>query len=174
MLTPLIFDPIYRHAIWGGDLIHRHLARNLPPSGRAESWEIADRKEGSTVLCRGPLEGLSLTELMRSHSAEIMGAGYEGPFPFLAKLIDAREALSFQVHPNEESAWRHGGEAKSEAWYILATEGEAHIWLGKREGVSVERAKKSLVEGGIREVARQQAVSPGDVYYVPGGLLHAI
>ena len=154
--------------------MHRHFARQLTPSGSAESWEIVDRKEGSTILCRGPLEGLSLTELMQAHSAMIMGGGYEGPFPFLAKLIDAREALSLQVHPNEESALRHGGEAKSEAWYIIATEGEAHIWLGKREGVSLEAAKKSLVEGSVREVARRQAVFPGDAYYVPGGLVHAI
>ena len=57
-------------------------------------------------------------------------------FPILAKLLDAREKLSLQVHPPAAVAASLGGESKNEIWYFAAADDGAEIFAGLRPGVT--------------------------------------
>ena len=49
-------------------------------------------------------------------------------FPLLTKIIDAKNDLSVQVHPDDEYGLANEGElGKTECWYVLAADECAEI-----------------------------------------------
>ncbi len=163
--------------VWGGRRLETHFGKELPP-GRSigESWEIVDRPEAQSVVRQGPWVGRTLHELWSKHRAEIFGEGLpDAPrFPILAKLLDAREKLSLQVHPPESVAGSLGGESKNELWYFATAEPGAEIFAGLRTGVDAAQFEKALREGKVADLVPRIPVQAGDSFYVPSGRLHAI
>ncbi len=51
---PLIFKPVYKDYIWGGQKIARHYGRKDTPRCCAESWECSTRPEGMSVVAAEP------------------------------------------------------------------------------------------------------------------------
>ena len=89
-MNPLIFKPIYKERVWGGQKLASLLGRTIPqniPIG--ESWEIVDRVADQSVVANGPHQGKTLNELLNSHGKQIMGASYKAntPFPILVKWL---------------------------------------------------------------------------------------
>ena len=180
MLEPLLFKRHFVEKVWGGRSLEGRPGIELPEGMRVgETWEIVDRPNENSVVARGAFEGRTLRELMQIHADEILGrapAGKDGRFPLLVKYIDACENLSVQVHPDEEAAQRIGGtaEAKTEAWYVLASKPEGVLYCGLRPGV--ERTAFAGVasdEAVVQHMARWD-VAAGDCLFVPGGTVHAI
>lgn len=176
---PLVFEPIYKPKIWGGDRIFAYWQRPNPydePIG--ESWELADLEEDQSCVAAGPAAGKTITELIPSWGPELMGRVglFEGRFPLLIKFLDARESLSVQVHPNEAVARKLGGNVrvKHEAWYILAAEPGGAIYHGLEAGVTADRLRHASLSGEVDGVLRKVDVSPGDCYYLPSGTPHAL
>lgn len=174
-LYPLRFRPVYKDYLWGGDTIARRFRPDLPPGIYAESWEVSAHPDGMSVTVNGPLAGHPLAALVERYGAALVGARVGGgPFPLLVKLIDARERLSVQVHPDDEAAAAHGGEPKTEMWYVLDADPGASVFAGLAPGTDARRFRRALAEGGIVEVLRQVPVRAGDAVYIPGGRVHAI
>src|SRR5208283_3380917 len=99
-------------------------------------------------------------------------------FPLLVKLLDARERLSLQVHPPPALAAKFKGEPKTEMWYVLEADQDAHLIAGLRRGVSAADFMRSL-EGvkdskPIIDYVYRFQVLPGDSFFVPSGRIHAI
>lgn len=172
-LYPLLFTPVYKHYIWGGDRISRTYGRHLPPGIYAESWEISNRPEGMSVVANGDLAGKGLKDLVIESGVDLLGRG-RSHFPLLFKLIDSRECLSVQVHPNGANAGTVGGEPKTEMWYVLAADPGAHVFAGLAEGVGEPEFTQALREGKVSGVLNSVPVSAGDAVYIPGGRIHAI
>src|ERR1041384_385718 len=100
----LRFHPIYQERVWGGDALNRELGRKLPAGKRiGESWEIVDRPEAQSIVRQGARKGRTLHQLWCEEREEVFGCGLPDTprFPILAKLLDASEKLSLQVHPPE-------------------------------------------------------------------------
>jgi mannose-6-phosphate isomerase len=177
LTKPLLFEPIYQERVWGGRAMETVLGRNLP-AGKCigEAWEIVDRPEAQSVVREGPLRGKTLHELWSQHRAEIFGADWPEAtrFPILAKLLDAREKLSLQVHPGPRAAQSLGGESKTEMWYFLATEADAEIYAGLRHAVTQSGFRAAIEKGKTADVIHRIKVAAGDVFFVPSGRLHAI
>ena len=74
-LYPLTFAPVYRGYPWGGDRIARTYGRRDAPAVAAESWEIADRDGGMSVVREGPLAGVTLRELVARLGSRLLGRG---------------------------------------------------------------------------------------------------
>ncbi len=177
MEGPIRFRPLLMERVWGG----RGLAdfgKELP-AGRpiGESWELVDRPEAESVVAGGELDGVTLGSLWRDRP-ELFGARAAdlGPrFPLLIKLLDAREALSVQVHPPAAVAAAHAGEPKTEAWFIAAADPDAHLLVGLRPGVT-----RALVEAALRDgddvaaLLHRIDVAHGDAILIPSGRVHAI
>ncbi|MCA1808667.1 MAG: type I phosphomannose isomerase catalytic subunit [Kiritimatiellia bacterium] len=174
-LYPLPLMPAYKDYIWGGDRIPRRYQRDLPPGRYAESWEFSDRSEGVSVVADGPLRGRRLDELLAQYGADLVGADVATErFPLLIKLIDARERLSVQVHPNDMTAPLTAGEPKTEAWYVLAADADAAVYAGFKPGTDEQALRSALLQGRVADLLERHAVRPGDLIYIPGGLVHAI
>ncbi len=162
---------------WGGRRLESLFGKKLPPGQPiGESWEIVDRPEAQSVVRDGPWQGKTLHELWTKHRAEIFGTNLpvSPRFPILAKLLDARETLSLQVHPNAALASSLGGEPKSELWYFAAVDEGAEIFAGLRENMAPEQFEKAIDDGSAASLVHRLAVATGDSFFVPSGRLHAI
>jgi mannose-6-phosphate isomerase len=179
--TPITFTPLLKERIWGGTRLSSVLGRTLPQNACAigESWEICDRPDDQSIVSNGPLKGTSLNELWRHFRTPIFGAPFKDHpspnFPLLFKILDATDTLSVQVHPPASVAPRLGGEPKTEAWHILESAPDAHVFAGFNvPDLSVESLRKLLSENDAASVLHRIPVRAGDTLFIPSGRCHSI
>jgi mannose-6-phosphate isomerase len=127
-----------------------------------------------------------LKELMEDYPLEILGEQhykkYGSNTQFLLKFLDAAIRLHIQAHPTIPFAQKHLGSnsGKTEAYVILGIREEVrdpYIYLGFQHPVSREDFKQAVVNqdsGRILSCFEKIYVKSGDVFFVPGGLPHAI
>ncbi len=172
---PLILSPAYKNYIWGGNRIPATFNRTLPPGIYAESWELSDRPDGMATVNNGPLQGTTLADCVTHLGHDLLGHGAcQSSLPILVKLIDARERLSIQVHPDNESAAGGFGEAKTEAWHILAANPGSRVYAGLKPGTDRSSFLTALNSGNLEECLNTIPVQAGDTIFIPGGRVHAI
>ncbi len=172
--------PYLREQVWGGRRLQSHYGKPLPadrPIG--ESWEVSAYSGMSSVVSRGPEAGRHLGDLMRDSGEELLGSRLyqraNGVFPLLIKLLDAQDDLSVQVHPDDGYVLDQalGDCGKSEAWYILHSEG-GRVCSGLVEGVGKTEMKEAIRDGRVGEILRFHEVRAGDVIAIPPGMVHAV
>ena len=96
-------------------------------------------------------------------------------FPVLIKFIDAKQALSIQIHPDDEYALENEGEyGKNEMWYVIDCEPDSYLYCGLSKDVSKEEIDERIKNNTITEVLNKIDVKPGDVVMVKAGTIHAI
>jgi mannose-6-phosphate isomerase len=178
MLYPLRFHPLYKRYIWGGRKFETSLGRALGPGENyAESWEICDHAADQSVVCRGPLAGATLGELVARHGRELLGRNHPQPrFPLIAKFLDARQTLSVQVHPNDAQAARLNppDSGKTEAWIILEAEAEGLIYAGLKPGVYRPTLQSAIREGRCADCLHSFHPQAGDCVFLPAGTVHSM
>lgn len=176
--SPLTFQPVLKRLIWGGRRLGTVLDKPIGPEpDYAESWEVADHRHGRSVVDDGPQAGRTLQEVVRSLGPELLGAshGHLEQFPLLFKFIDAREALSVQVHPDDARARRLADDnGKTEAWVVLRAEPGALIYAGLRPGVDRPAFEAALAAGTIEAALHRFPARAGDCVFIPAGTVHAI
>ena len=120
--------------------------------------------------------GATLPELIGIHGAALTGSAVKEPFPLLIKLINARQQLSVQVHPDDAYAMAHHQKlGKNEAWAIIDALPGARLVLGLQDSVSLEDLWTAALQGqAIEGLLRSVPVRPGEVYNIPAGTIHAI
>lgn len=174
-LYPLLFSPIYKDYIWGGDRIVRCYHRPVPPGVYAESWEISDRSEDMSLVTNGPLAGQAFHDLVRDYGGNLVGTLCPGNrFPFLMKILDARDRLSVQVHPDDTSAKAVQGEPKTEMWYVLDADPGAMVFAGVKPGIQAALFRQAIEKGTVADMLNSIPVLQGDIIYIPGGRIHSI
>lgn len=123
----------------------------------------------------GPCKGLSLRELIERFGTSLLGKTKgASSFPLLIKILDAREPLSVQVHPNQTTASLLQGESKNEMWYVLEAKPGAAVYAGFTPGMTRDLFLQAIQEGNLSQRLQCLPVSAGDAIYVPGGCVHAI
>ena len=177
-IAPVRFEPLFKQRIWGGTRLRDAFGKQLPagePVG--ESWELAELAEGQSVVAGGPLDGLTIRQLLNRHGREF---GFtelqcEPPFGLLVKLLDANDVLSVQVHPDGKAAKQWPGEAaKTECWYVIEAEPGSVIYCGVRPGVDRADLQDALGTGDVESRLVCHLVSEGDFFFVPAGTAHAL
>lgn len=173
-MYPIKFENLYYHRIWGGrDLeIFRD---NLPEGDIGESWDIACHKNGTGIVANGALKGKSFLEIINEYSHELVGTKVSTEsFPLLVKLINSREKLSVQVHPNDEYAQKYENESgKTEAWYVIDAKPGAKLIVGTKN-CDKETFTKAIAEGKTMNYLNVIDVKKGDCFLINSGLVHAI
>jgi mannose-6-phosphate isomerase len=171
-MYPIRFNPIYKDFSWGGDKIARKYLR-LDISGRvAESWEVADRPEGMSVVANGQFKGKKLRELVDEMGEKLLGKGQKfDKFPLLLKILDAKEHLSVQVNPDEETVKTLKGEPRTEMWVALE---EGAVFAGLKKGAAKDEFLKALEKGDPVEFLEKVELKKGDTVFIPAGRIHAI
>ena len=103
---------------------------------------------------------------------DLLGAGQTGTrFPILAKIIDAKENLSIQVHPDETTAVKLNGEPKDEMWVMLD---EGSVYAGIKADVDEAELKKGIKGKKAEDLLDQLDLKKGEAVNIPGGRVHAI
>lgn len=99
-----------------------------------------------------------------------------GDIPVLIKLIDARETLSVQVHPDDEFALKieNARNGKSEAWIVLECEEDSFIIYGFNRILRKNELRSMLENGLIAKVLNYVKVKKGDCIFIPAGTVHSI
>jgi len=93
----------------------------------------------------------------------------------LLKMLFTCEALSIQVHPDDDAAHAMGlARGKTEAWYVLAAEPGATVALGLQSSLSPAQLRAAIEDGSIAECMSWRSAAAGDVIFVPAGTIHAI
>lgn len=171
-MVPIRLQPAYQHYVWGGNRILRHFHRQLPPGRYAESWEVSDREEGMSIIANGKWQGRTLKDLLAIFKEQIVGKGKDWEkFPLLVKIIDAKENLSVQVHPNVEMALRNNCQPKSEMWIALAP---SRVYAGLKPSVTKEQFLNAVEKGYVESVLCSVDLQEGEAVFVPAGQIHAI
>jgi mannose-6-phosphate isomerase len=174
-LYPYLLTPAYKDYIWGGTRIPEIYHRAGTPTPCAESWEVSDRSEGESIVQNGPCQGVKLSDLIKDLGPALVGPHHtEGPFPLLIKLIDAKQHLSVQVHPDDATAPLFDAEAKSEMWVVLDATPGAKIYAGLKPGTTKELFLEALDQARLETVLQAVPAIPGQTIFVPGGKVHAI
>ena len=180
MLYPLKFNPLFEERIWGGDQLRRKMDKKLPEGKLiGESWELSAVPGNVSVVANGKLAGNSLEELIEVYMGELVGDKIYNKFgllfPLLIKLIDAQDALSIQVHPNDKLALeRHNSYGKTEMWYVIDSEKDAELCLGFNRPVTKEEYLRHVADGTLADILARVPVKPDNAYFIPAGAIHAI
>ena len=98
-------------------------------------------------------------------------------YPLLVKIIQANEALSIQVHPDDEMAVKLEGEGtvgKTECWYVLSAEPGAKLVYGLSGDYPKEELAKAITNNDLERYLNYVEVHQGDFIFIPSGTVHAI
>ncbi len=174
---PLVCAPLFVPKVWGGRKLETILGKRLPPGERiGESWEVADLPEGTSKIAAGELQGWTLRGAMEEYAEDIAPNADDGRFPLLVKFIDAEEALSVQVHPDEQACRElfPSARSKHECWLVVHAEPGAAVLHGVKPGVTKSMLEAAVGDDGLLEHLRRVPVQAGDVIYIPAGTVHAL
>ena len=173
------FQPILKTLLWGGDKIipYKQLDSDLQRVG--ESWELSGVKDNESVVAGGPEAGTTLPKLIARHGSALLGSAnferFGTEFPLLIKFIDAQQDLSIQVHPDDALAWeRHQSKGKTEMWYVVNADPEAHLRSGFSKQVTPEEYEASVADNTITDLLADYKIQAGDVFFLPAGRVHSI
>ena len=170
-------DPAFKDYIWGGTRLRDEYGKKCDYDKVAESWELSCHKDGPSVVADGEYKGLTLNEYIEKAGKGVLGKNCERfeNFPILIKLIDAKDNLSVQVHPDNDYAMRVEGEyGKTEMWYVVDCEEGAQLIYGFNKSIDKEEFRRRIKDNTLTEVCNFVDVHKGDVFFIKSGTLHAI
>lgn len=176
MVYPIKTAPVFKQYIWGGQNLEKKFAKPVPFETAAESWEISCHNDGLSLVAEGEHKGKTLKEVIFSNKKEMLAKDDMEVFPLLVKLLDAKESLSVQVHPDNQFAAEHenGELGKTEMWYVIDAKPGACLVYGLREGTTPEILRRSAQDGTLEEHLNYVPVKKGDSFHIPSGTIHAI
>lgn len=172
----LKLNPVFKDYLWGGTKLRDEYGFESNLDKLAEGWMLSCHKDGENKILNGEYEGKTLTEIVKDNPNVLGENGKKFEyFPILIKLIDAKNDLSVQVHPDNEYAMRVEHEyGKTECWYILDCDDDAELIYGFNREISSEEFKKRIADNTFLETVNKVKVKKGDLFFIEAGTLHAI
>ena len=170
----LFLAPVFKQMLWGGSQLRDKFGYEIPGDDTGECWAVSAHPNGDCTVKEGKYQGETLSGLWEKHP-ELFGGPGTDRFPLLVKIIDAKDDLSIQVHPNDGYAKIHenGSLGKTECWYILDCPEDASLVIGHNAG-SKEELEEMVHQGKWEELIRQVPVKKGDFIQIDPGTVHAI
>lgn len=171
-MEPIFLEPVYKYNIWGGNKISE--IKDIEEKRIGESWEIAANSNGTNIIKNGNFAGLSLIELFNIKELRKLIFGKycikAQRFPLLIKIIDAKENLSVQVHPNNYRAKKMEKDSgKTELWYILDCEEDGKIICGLKSKKNIK-----LTKDNIKDNINYLPIEKDAFVLMEAGTIHAI
>ena len=196
--------PACKQYLWGGEKLIREYGISSPKTPLAEAWVLSAHPDGDSRISFSDMarfsegtassdraefseetasseggffsEGESFADYLKSYPEAAGSLGKAFPFfPTLIKLIDAKKALSIQVHPDDSYALsREGQYGKTEMWIVLEREEGAFLYFGFQKDYTEEEIRRAIEEENFPSLLCKVMVEPGDVFFIPAGTVHAI
>lgn len=176
-MYPLLLKPAVKDYLWGGTRLKTEYKYETDKDIAAEAWVLSCHKDGADTVENGSLAGKTLAEVIALWGDKAVGkkAAAFPYFPLLIKLIDAKDRLSVQVHPDDEYALEKEGEfGKTEMWYVVDCDEGAELIYGFNREVSKEELERRIKDNTLPEICNYVPVHKGDVFFISAGTLHAI
>lgn len=174
----LKLNPVFKDYIWGGTRLRDEFKMETDMDPVAEGWMLACHKDGMNTIDGGRYDGKTLKEVIDENGEiKILGKNSEkfAYFPILIKIIDAKDNLSIQVHPDDAYAKRVEHEfGKTEIWYVLDADEGAELIYGFKEKISKDEFRKAIESNTLPEVLNSVKVHKGDLFFIEAGTVHAI
>ncbi len=167
----LKMQPIFQDKIWGGDRLNTVFGYTIPTKTTGECWAISGHPGGDCSI-----EGTDRTlGQLWKEQPELFGNLPGDIFPLLIKIIDAKDDLSIQVHPDDAYAGvnENGSLGKTECWYVLDCDEGATIIIGHNAS-SREEMAQMVAQGRWKDLLREVPIHKGDFFQIDPGCLHAI
>ncbi len=175
-MEPIFLLPVIKDYIWGGTKLRDEFHYDAQGETLAECWGISAHPNGDCKII--DMEGETLSNLWKT-KPELFGKTKEETnehvFPLLVKIIDAKNDLSIQVHPEDCYAKVHedGSFGKTECWYILDCEKNAELVLG-HTAESKDELKNMIENNKWSQLLQTVPVKKGDFFQINPGTIHAI
>ena len=173
------FEPLLKQTIWGGNKIvaFKHIQSDMENVG--ESWEVSGVPGDESVVANGECKGKTLNEVLAEMKQKLVGEEnykrFGDRFPLLIKFIDARQDLSIQVHPDDDTAHRQGkAMGKTEMWYVMDSDEDASLKVGLKKKITPEEYARMVEDDTICDALGNYKVKSGDCFFIPAGRIHAI
>ncbi len=173
----LQLQPAFKDYLWGGTRLKTDFGFQTDMDPVAEGWMLSCHKDGQNTIANGKYKGKTLSDVIDAEGNAILGTHCRSKteFPILIKLIDAKQNLSVQVHPNDAYARRVEGEpGKTECWYILDCDEGAELIYGFKKEISKEEFRARIEDNTFLEVVNHVKVHKGDFFFIEAGTLHGI
>ena len=173
------FRPLLKSTIWGGNKIVSFKQIDDKQANVGESWEVSGVKDNESVVAEGEYQGWNLNDVVAEMKEKMVGhenyKRFGNAFPLLVKFIDARQDLSIQVHPDDETAHRQGKTmGKTEMWYALESDPGASLRVGLKKAITPEEYAGMVDDGSIVDALEQYQIHADDCFFIPAGRIHAI
>ncbi len=170
----LFLRPVFTHNIWGGTKLKTEYGYDIDGEDIGECWGISAHEHGDCMIREGRFEEYTLSQLWKEHP-ELFGNVDFDKFPLLVKIIDARQDLSIQVHPNNDYANKHenGSFGKTECWYVLDCGEDATLVVGHNAN-NAEHLRDMVHSAKWKELIREIPIQKGDFIQIDPGTMHAI
>lgn len=176
-MYPLLLKAPIKDYLWGGTRLIDEFGFKTDKEKAAEAWVLSCHKDGNSIVKNGEHAGKTLQEVLDVWGKEVLGAKAAGftYFPILIKLIDAKDRLSVQVHPDDEYALAHEGEyGKTEMWYVVDCDEGAQLIYGFNQDISQGEFLERINNNNLSPVCNYVPVKKGDVFFIEAGTMHAI
>ena len=183
------FMPVAGRKLWGGHSFSKVFGKmfyenddegneiQIPACTElGESWELADMGFIESVVSEGWLAGNELDEIMETYLERIVGehnyGWYGRQFPLLVKILDIKDKISLQVHPDDEIAeQRYDMLGKKCLWYIMDVKPGAKIYMGLKESISAQDLWTKCQDGSIVDSLRVIEPKKGDAFLLKPGMM---
>lgn len=167
-------QPVFKEKIWGGKKLKDIYGYDIPSDKTGECWAISAHKEGDCNILNDEFKGETLSSLYKEHR-ELFGNIQDKEFPLLAKILDASDNLSIQVHPNDEFARTVEKQefGKTEAWYVLDCNEDTVLEIGHTAKTKDELVNR-IKNGEWDKFLNYRNIKKGDYFFIPSGTVHAI
>lgn len=174
----LKLQPVLKDYLWGGERLKKDFGFESDLDKVAESWMLSCHKDGRNTIVGGEYDKQTLDDVIEKIGKEkLVGTrALDFPyFPVLIKLIDAKDNLSIQVHPDNEYAQKVEGEfGKTEIWYVLDATEDAQLIYGFKNEITSDEFKSAIENNTLMDVLNTVNVKKGDLFFIEAGTVHAI
>ena len=177
---PFLLKPAPKDYLWGGSRLNDDFGKEINMFPLAETWECSTHPDGFSVVATGNHAGETLATVLQNCPGDLgthplQTTEGKPELPILIKLIDARQDLSVQVHPDDAFALSHENSlGKTEMWYVLAAGKSAEITYGFNQDVTENTVRKAIASGTIHHYLNHVPVHKDDLFYIEAGTVHAI
>ena len=174
---PFVLIPAAKDYLWGGSRLNDDYNMGIPIFPFGEAWVCSTHPDGVSGVSGNDH---SLSELLSNHpeylgSHVLQTTGGKAELPIMIKLIDAKYALSVQVHPDDEYAGKYEGQwGKTEMWYVLGAKRESELVYGFNRDTTADEVREKINAGNIGTLLNHIPVHKDDVFYIESGIVHAI
>lgn len=160
--------PVLKDHLWGGYNLAFGYNKADSPIRISESWEVSVHKAGISKIANIDLDRFLVND------PTFLGTTND-KLNIMVKFIDAKKALSIQVHPDDAYANTHENDSgKIEMWVIVDAKPNSYIYYGLKTDTDRDTLQQLIKDNTITDHLNKVPVSIGDVFIVYPTLIHAI